>query len=76
MNPTSRKGFLTQIGLLGTSVMLFNRCNLWGTPDKMAITKGVQVALPGPGEDIFSYVKTASGEMDLNSIPADHWGSQ
>ncbi|MEX0288494.1 MAG: ethanolamine ammonia-lyase subunit EutB [Flavobacteriaceae bacterium] len=66
MNPISRKEFLAQAGLLGTSVLLFKGCNFGPTAEKVAAFKGVTVALPGLGEDLFTYIKIVSGKMDLN----------
>ena len=66
MDPISRKEFLAQAGLLGTSMLLFKGCNFGSTAEKVAAFKGVTVAGPGVGEDLFTYIKVVKGKMDLN----------
>ena len=66
MNNTTRKGFLAQIGIMSTAIMLFNRCNLWSAPKKSAVPKGVLVSEPEQGEDLFTYIKKVHGKMDLD----------
>jgi ethanolamine ammonia-lyase large subunit len=60
----SRKEFLTQVGVLGTSAFLFQAC------DFKSANKGVMgvspvIAEPADSEDIFAYIKRKHGDHDL-----------
>ena len=59
----ARKEFINQIGLLGTSIMVLNGCDLWtaGRKSPGAILKDP----PLKGEDLFAYIHRMRKEMDL-----------
>ncbi len=64
MGPISRKTFLQQAGLLATSMLLFQRCGPESRPTPESAGKGVSLAAPRPGEDVFAYVRRIRGEFD------------
>ena len=64
MNKISRKTFLTHVGVISTSVLLFNSCDLGSSKNKNRITKAPVIGKPIENEDIFSYINRVSGKMD------------
>ncbi len=58
----SRKQFLAQMGLLGTSAIVFNSCDF--SPPLNTEAAPV-IKLPKPKEDIFSYMERQNGKMNL-----------
>lgn len=62
MKKISRKRFIGQAAVIGTSVALFNRCGLSGAPaDEL---EGVVVDAPVNMEDIFAYIKRVNGKYE------------
>ncbi|MEP3209415.1 MAG: ethanolamine ammonia-lyase subunit EutB [Maribacter sp.] len=65
MDKISRKTFIAQTGMLGTSLVLGQGCDFFAKPSKAAPQRGVTIAMPAEGEDIFSYIKRMYGKMDI-----------
>jgi len=65
MNPISRRKFLAQTGVLGASVLLFNRCNFGVISQISGSDATVNIVTPLQGEDIFSFIHRIKGKMDL-----------
>jgi len=64
MDKISRKTFLTQVGVISTSTLLFNACDLDTFRNKNSIQKAPLIRKPNGNEDIFSYIQKTSGRMD------------
>ncbi len=57
----SRNQFLVQMGLMGTSALLFNSCDF--SSSKIADTAPV-IGFPEEKEGIFDYIKRQNGKLD------------
>lgn len=64
MKEISRKKFIGQAGIIGTSIVLFNSCGLSGAP--VEEMEGVVVDTPAAAEDVFSYINRVNGKYDQN----------
>jgi len=64
MEKISRKTFLTHVGVISTSALLFNACDLGSFSNKNSIPKAPLIGKPNGNEDIFSYIQKISGRMD------------
>lgn len=64
MKKISRKRFIGQAGIIGTSIVLFNSCGLPGAP--VSEVEGVVLDTPAGAEDIFSYINRVNGKYDQN----------
>jgi ethanolamine ammonia-lyase large subunit len=64
MEKISRKTFLTHVGVISTSALLFNACDLGSSNNKSGILKAPVIGKPNGNEDIFSYINKVSGKMD------------
>jgi ethanolamine ammonia-lyase large subunit len=64
MDKISRKTFLTHVGIISTSALLFNACDLSSSGNKNSILKAPLIGKPDGNEDIFSYIQKTSGKMD------------
>ncbi len=62
MKKISRKRFIGQAAVIGTSVVLLNRCGLAGAPGD--VLEGVVVDTPVDAEDIFTYINRVNGKYD------------
>lgn len=62
MKEISRKKFIRQAAVAGTSVLLFNRCGVPGSP--IGKEDGVVVDKLTDMEDIFSYINRVNGKFD------------
>ncbi len=60
----SRKEFLTQMGLLGTSAFLFQACD-FGSGKETGLGAGPVISTPRDLEDIFTYIERKKGKHDL-----------
>jgi ethanolamine ammonia-lyase large subunit len=65
MNHITRKIFITQTGMLGASLILFNGCGFWTKPKITSSAKGISIDTPLQGEDVFSYILRVKEKMDL-----------
>lgn len=62
MKEISRKKFIGQVGIIGTSIVLFNGCGLSGAPaDEL---DGLVVDAPVDMEDVFAYINRVNGMYD------------
>jgi len=64
MEKISRKTFLTHVGVISTSALMFNACDLGSFSNKNSIPKAPLIGKPNGNEDIFSYIQKKSGKMD------------
>jgi ethanolamine ammonia-lyase large subunit len=64
MDKISRKTFLTHIGVISTSALLWNACDLGSSNKKSGVLKALMIGKPNGNEDIFSYINKVSGKMD------------
>jgi ethanolamine ammonia-lyase large subunit len=64
MEKISRKTFLTHVGVISTSALLFNACDLGTSNNKSGIKKAPLIDKPQGNEDVFSYINRTSGKMD------------
>lgn len=64
MEKISRKTFLTHVGVISTSALLLNSCDLGSSNNKSGILKAPLIGKPNGNEDIFSYINQVSGKMD------------
>jgi ethanolamine ammonia-lyase large subunit len=64
MEKISRKTFLTHVGVISTSALLWNSCDLGSSNNKSGIPKAHVIGKPIENEDIFSYINRVSGKMD------------
>lgn len=62
MAEITRKAFMTQMGLLGTSLVVFNGCDLF--TNRASVAKTLLKDSPSKGEDIFSYILRVRNKMD------------
>lgn len=60
----SRKNFITNTGILGASLILFNGCD-WVLSNKVRGVAGVKIGTVSEGENIFSYINRKNGDFDL-----------
>jgi len=62
----TRKDFLKQAGLTGSSILVLNGCNLFISKEKQLDAKlnGVIIQKPAAGEDIFKYINRVKGSFD------------
>jgi ethanolamine ammonia-lyase large subunit len=61
-----RKEFIQLSGLLGTSVLLLNGCNLFSSNEASLSEeqRGVSLKKPQPNQDIFEYIQQEKGRFD------------
>ena len=59
----TRKTFINHVGLLSTSYMLFNGCDIWTS--RRAAEKVILKDNPLVGEDVFSYIQRVRKKMDM-----------
>jgi len=64
MEKISRKTFLTHVGVISTSALLWNSCDLGSSNNKNGIPKAPVIGKPIEIEDIFSYINRVTGKMD------------
>jgi ethanolamine ammonia-lyase large subunit len=64
MNKISRKKFLSQTGMLSTSIILGQGCNFLSKPTPNEFSEGVLIETPQTGENVFQYVHRIRGKMD------------
>lgn len=64
MDKISRKTFLTHVGVISTSALLWNACDLGSSNNKSSISKTHIIGKPNGNEDIFSYINKVSGKID------------
>jgi ethanolamine ammonia-lyase large subunit len=64
MEKISRKTFLTHVGVISTSALLWNACDLGSFSRKSGISKAPIIKKPNGNEDIFSYINRITGKMD------------
>ncbi|WP_084454573.1 ethanolamine ammonia-lyase subunit EutB [Algoriphagus terrigena] len=60
----SRKEFLAQMGLLGTSALLFNACDFNSLRQKGIEGAAPIIDTPLDTEDVFAYIRRTAGEYD------------
>lgn len=65
MQEINRKEFLTKLGLLSSSVILWNGCRLWESNIDHSTISPPSISAPLDAESIFSYIKRVHGKMDL-----------
>ena len=61
----SRKKFLNQMGILGTSAFLFQSCELNSSSRLTQRSTPPIILKPENNQDIFAYIKEVNGEFDL-----------
>jgi ethanolamine ammonia-lyase large subunit len=64
MEKISRKTFLTHLGLISTSVFLWNGCDLSSSNNRNRISKAPVIGKTIGNEDIFSYINRIKGKMN------------
>jgi ethanolamine ammonia-lyase large subunit len=64
MDKISRKTFLTHVGIISTSALIFNGCDFGLSGKNNVILKAPLIGKPNENEDIFSYIQKTSGKMD------------
>lgn len=64
MGKISRKKFLAQTSMAGTSLILAQGCGFFTKPNPAMASGGVVIEKPVNEEDIFSYIKRIHGKMD------------
>ena len=65
MGKISRKLFLTQSGMLSTSLILGQELGFWSKAGFVNASDGVLIEKPLDNEDIFSYIQRIRGKMDV-----------
>ena len=65
MEPISRKKFILQSGVLGSSFFLLNGCAHWFENKVQFLPNGTNLEKPISGEDVFEYILRVKGQMDL-----------
>ncbi|CAM4394044.1 ethanolamine ammonia-lyase subunit EutB [Zobellia roscoffensis] len=65
MGRINRKQFLTRMGLLGISSVLFNQTSLTAQASIPPPTEGITLSEVKKGESIFTYIKRLKGKLDL-----------
>ena len=60
MKKISRKRFIGQAGIIGTSIVMFNSCGLSGAP--VGEVEGVVLDTPAGAGDIVSYINGVNGK--------------
>ena len=65
MKNISRKRFLYQIGMLGSSFFILGGCDFQGRNGSKEIVNGINIGKTLEGEDIFTYIKRVYGKMDI-----------
>jgi ethanolamine ammonia-lyase large subunit len=65
MDNISRKEFLNRMGLLGTSVALFDQTSFASPPDRAMMGVGVAIGPIEENETVFTYIHRMKGEHDL-----------
>lgn len=64
MGKISRKKFLTQTGMLSTSIVLGQGYDFFSKSNSTELSVGVIIKKPQGGEDIFAYIERMYGKMD------------
>lgn len=65
MKKVSRRSFVSQLGVLGVSLTVFNSCQIWEKGKGTSPSALDQSILEG--EDIFAFIHRIEGKMDLNT---------
>ncbi len=61
----NRREFLNSIGIMSTSLLLFNGCDFWAAPNAVSVASIPALQVPLVSESIFDYIKRIKGKMDI-----------